>query len=1123
MESSNEETNKSISSLPSTPNVNTVVKINEIKKPTVNDGKITVDIYVKKMMKKYNRLKTGSLNVDEAHVMLQHFTSVDLEREDIKRFLQSVDSNGDALIQEDELAEFIKGGIALTAAERQSYKARGGLQNMIIQFFDGVKREMNTLHRPIANFIGQVWYHFDKDEDGELNITETKALLEHFTGHELSIEDVEKFLRSIDEDDDAKIQREELVHFINHGLQLSKDAKEEYGKISPFHKTIIEFFDGVEKERRTSIAGYFSVVWNEFDINSDDALDALELKVMLEHFTDESVDINEIINFLKDSSYADQNGTLRRDKVMKMILDGHEFTEIDRMEYVNKGPAYMAFLAFFDSFHYSALNSQNKVMEQQVVEENQKLGYGLPVEYEKQEYVKDLQMQVKKVDKDKVQIEKPPQTPQEQAATKIQARHRGIKARERHIIKHNAATKIQRIHRGKRARVRVRHLHTKRKKELNNAQEIRLAQDANSSNGIDLSVYARIWIRETEGVNALTANQRTLKVPHTIVFLHGAPTQWYFTSKVDGKYLRRKKKKVTINEIIEYFTRKYQRKVSKTTSKKKGKRKNTLPGSNTIESVSSIANEIVAFWMTNNLEDARKEIRYLTYEELRRFVLTGGAKKQSGILQEYIKSAGVKRRTVRVDWTPHICQIEQCESRFKQDLKSHTHEEKLADFDSKEGNTFKKKIAVTTKKGSMLRDLSKAITNRIETIANMANGLVMDRFPNSPTGKPSTPLTQYLSTCSFSDQRRFMSFRVHRCILHFIIGEDGNTYFTYSTFLDIGETNSTTKRINPNGLYSTSTMVDKLSASNRFSPKKKRKPSPLKEKFSETCDSLGLGGTNDFGEKFYKEYSDSQYASIAAKSEVNFVFSSESLLQNDGKLLRRFIRNYSYNTFGSLDLIGVFRLFNSTTGVLGINEFKNMFEEVNITMTARQLRKAVNLFDKDGDGSIDSSEFLDWVMQKEPKEDDVSKPEIDFTEKKIKIPKNKSSKISKTPRHKGTIPRRKLNILLPTEPPSGMQTTPKFAKGTQKAMKKYTENLEFLKVPRRPTQEKSKKMVARRKGVQVTKENGTRKGSNTSTHGMSKSEKLKYAYTQKLERPSSTKRRNSNYNTKRKGRKLVNK
>lgn len=56
---------------------------------------------------------------------------------------------------EDELTEFIKGGIALTAAQRQSYKARGGLQNMMIkQFFDGVKREMNTLHRPIANFIG---------------------------------------------------------------------------------------------------------------------------------------------------------------------------------------------------------------------------------------------------------------------------------------------------------------------------------------------------------------------------------------------------------------------------------------------------------------------------------------------------------------------------------------------------------------------------------------------------------------------------------------------------------------------------------------------------------------------------------------------------------------------------------------------------------------------------------------------------------------------------------------------------------------------------------------------------------------------------------------------------------
>ena len=103
------------------------------------------------------------------------------------------------------------------------------------------------------------------------------------------------------------------------------------------------------------------------------------------------------------------------------------------------------------------------------------------------------------------------------------------------------------------------------------------------------------------------------------------------------------------------------------------------------------ADNIVALWMTNSAEDARRIIEYLTYKQLRRFVLTGGARKSSGILQEYVKSAGDKHRTIRVDWTPHICQIEMCESRFRQNTKLFTNEEKLADFDSREGDTFKKK------------------------------------------------------------------------------------------------------------------------------------------------------------------------------------------------------------------------------------------------------------------------------------------------------------------------------------------------------------------------------------------------------------------------------------------------
>ena len=82
-------------------------------------------------------------------------------------------------------AKFIKGGIALTAAQRSYIGWFTKYDNTV---FDGVKREMNrSIAPPNSNFIGCI--SIDKDEDGELNITETKALLEHFTGHELCIED----------------------------------------------------------------------------------------------------------------------------------------------------------------------------------------------------------------------------------------------------------------------------------------------------------------------------------------------------------------------------------------------------------------------------------------------------------------------------------------------------------------------------------------------------------------------------------------------------------------------------------------------------------------------------------------------------------------------------------------------------------------------------------------------------------------------------------------------------------------------------------------------------------------------------------------------------------------------
>ena len=64
----------------------------------------------------------------------------------------------------------------------------------------------------------------------------------------------------------------------------------------------------------------------------------------------------------------------------------------------------------------------------------------------------------------------------------------------------------------------------------------------------------------------------------------------------------------------------------------------------------------------------------------------------------------------------------------------------------------------------------------------------------------------------------------------------------------------------------------------------------------------------------------------------------------------------------------MFRLFHSKTGTLGVKDFKIFFQEINVDMTARQLKRVVKLIDDDGDGRIEMSEFLDWINSTPPEE-----------------------------------------------------------------------------------------------------------------------------------------------------------
>ena len=104
------------------------------------------------------------------------------------------------------------------------------------------------LDERIVQFVEKVFPVFDQDKDGALNPIEARNMIEAFTKHDVSIKICTEILQSIDQDGNAVIEPEELIKFVQGGIQLifNEKSKKAYAARSPTHKVIIEFFVAVD-------------------------------------------------------------------------------------------------------------------------------------------------------------------------------------------------------------------------------------------------------------------------------------------------------------------------------------------------------------------------------------------------------------------------------------------------------------------------------------------------------------------------------------------------------------------------------------------------------------------------------------------------------------------------------------------------------------------------------------------------------------------------------------------------------------------------------------------------------------------------------------------------------------
>ncbi len=335
---------------------------------TINDTYKMAEVlaFVDVMWEKYDMDKSGGIDVMEMTRMIEDVTEthVILTEEMAKKFVDGVigeSKQNVKFILKDQLLDFIIDGVNMAQRDRDEYSKRSALHKVIVNFFDGIdKARVMFRHdkiKSIKSFLDHIWEIYDSDNNGYIDVNETKFMIEDLTGlKNVKSVDCDKLLASIDTNRNGKIDQEELSDFIFHGMLMSETQRLGYSKRGGLHETILLFFVGVDnaikvfnEHGKDALDDYmkdmidpdlkFNVVksyvdkylWDNYDKLRDDYIDVQSAMQMIK-------DVTKLKNVTVEQTKAiftidAKNSVLTRESFMQYI-NANKMTAKDREEYV---------------------------------------------------------------------------------------------------------------------------------------------------------------------------------------------------------------------------------------------------------------------------------------------------------------------------------------------------------------------------------------------------------------------------------------------------------------------------------------------------------------------------------------------------------------------------------------------------------------------------------------------------------------------------------------------------------------------------------------------------------------------------------------------------------------------
>jgi Ca2+-binding EF-hand superfamily protein len=371
--------------------------IKEVPKEVLEARAAGVQNLVKHLWEKYDEDKDDALNAEEFKKMIEGLTQGMLAEQDCQRFLRRMDTSGDGLIQQDEFCEFVEQGLSLSKEDKKKYAARSPMHAMLVSVFvnaermiteNGTNLTQDTLDeklksgtssavpKSINGLFDRLWDHFDVDQDGALDGVELNQTFLFLTGREIPVNDCERFLQRIDSSGDGKIQKDELVEFVEAGMRLGPEKRKVYRNRSEMHSALLDLFDSVfarlssnsaavaireaartipsapkpdapKVAEKLSPEAFVAKIWGTFDLDGDGALSAEETTRLLHNFTGHAVTEEICANFLK-SIDDDGDAKIQPDELSNFIKNGIKLTAAERKEYSARSDAHGTIIEFFN-------------------------------------------------------------------------------------------------------------------------------------------------------------------------------------------------------------------------------------------------------------------------------------------------------------------------------------------------------------------------------------------------------------------------------------------------------------------------------------------------------------------------------------------------------------------------------------------------------------------------------------------------------------------------------------------------------------------------------------------------------------------------------------------------------